>query len=356
MTLPLLPAIAEIRKRLRVIFTEGLVSRPSLVSEMAARVCYVFLYGGMVECAARLLRPSHVYFFTVEQASKVRADEREYWFVNSTKPGFRPAGRKRWYADTTREPIRDETIRFGLLEIGAVGRAAGRATTSSSPVYFLKADFAALLQPSLTGDAFETAASAWRLRHLTPAALARTKLLAGGKVRRPDAVLVQCPDGSVATLSPGPSSNISKAVVEQFARDFLPNPALLWLSESGSKVRHQDEAAAADLGLKIDASKTLPDIILVNVGESGEDTALVFVEVVASDGAMTESRRKSLLEYVGASGFPADQCFFVTAFEDRTDSAFRKCLPQLAWGTFARFRTEPKCLMCLADTPFDITR
>ena len=44
MTLPLLPAIAEIRKRLRVIFPEGLVSRPSLVSEMAARVCYVFLY------------------------------------------------------------------------------------------------------------------------------------------------------------------------------------------------------------------------------------------------------------------------------------------------------------------------
>ena len=142
----------------------------------------------MVEGAARLLRPSHVYFFTVEQASKVGADEREYWFVNSTKPGFRPAGQKRWYADTTREPIRDETIRFGLLEIGAVGRAPGKATTSS-----------------------------------------------------------------------------------------------------GSKVRHQDEAAAADLGLKIDAAKTLPDIILVNVGESGDDTALVFVEVVASDGAMTES-------------------------------------------------------------------
>ena len=356
MTLPPLPAIAEIRKRLRVIFPEGLVSRPSLVSEMAARVCYVFLYGGMVEGAERLLRPSHVYFFTVEQASKVRADEREYWFVNSTKPGFRPAGQQRWYADTTREPIRDETIRFGLLEIGAVGRAAGRATTSSSPVYFLKADFAALLQPSLTDEAFETAASAWRLRHLTSAARARIKLIAGGKVRSSDAVLVQCPDGSVATLSPGSSSNISKAVIEQFARDFLPNPALLWLSESRTKVRHQDQAAAAELGLKIEASKTLPDIILVNVGESGEDTALVFVEVVASDGAMTESRRTSLLEYVGASGFPADQCFFVTAFEDRADGAFRKCLPQLAWGTFAWFRTEPQCLMCLADTPFDITR
>ena len=26
----------------------------------------------------------------------------------------------RWYADNTREPIRDETIRFGLISVGAV--------------------------------------------------------------------------------------------------------------------------------------------------------------------------------------------------------------------------------------------
>ncbi|MDO9315248.1 MAG: BsuBI/PstI family type II restriction endonuclease [Burkholderiaceae bacterium] len=355
MTLPSLLPIHEIRKRLEIIFPEGLVSRSKLVSEMAARVCYVFLYGGMLEGAGRLLRPSHVYFFTAEQSSKVDAVSREHWFIHATKPKFRPSG-SRWYADTTREAIRDDTIRLGLREIGAVGAIPGFAVTTPSPVYFLEADFAALLHPSLTDDAFEAAASAWRERHLTPAAKVRAKLLAGGKVKKSDAVLVTCPDGSVATLSAGPSSVIAKAVVEQFACEFLPNPALLWLSESGSKVRHQDQAAASDLGLKIDAAKVLPDIILVNVGQSGKDTALVFVEVVASDGAMTESRRQALLNYVHESGFPADQCFFVTAFEDRADGAFRKCLPQLAWGTFAWFRTEPQCLIWLAAEPFDVTR
>lgn len=129
---------------------------------------------------------------------------------------------------------------------------------------------------------------------------------------------------------------------------------LLWLSESGSKVRHQDAAAAKALGLDIDAAKILPDIILANIGETGEDTALIFIEVVASDGPMNESRKLALLEYVKASSFPAAQCYFGTAFEDRTDSAFRKAMPQLAWGTFAWFRAEPERLIVTMDRPFNI--
>jgi hypothetical protein len=168
-------------------------------------------------------------------------------------------------------------------------------------------------------------------------------------------VLVNCPDGTVAKLSPGPSSIISKAVVEQFATSFLTAPALLWLSESGAKVRYQDEKTAKTLGLDIDQSKVLPDIILANVGDTGEDTHLVFVEVVASDGPMNQARRDALLHYIMQSGFPEDQCLFGTAFEDRADSAFKKCLPELAWGTFVWFRSEPDCLVWLYDEPFSIT-
>lgn len=355
MSLPPLLAISDIQTRLVKIFPAGLEQRGALTREMAAKTVWVFLYGGMVEGQGRLLRPSHVYFYTEDQATLVEDEERLAWVKDSTRPGFRPAG-ARWYADTTREPIRDETIRLGFLDIGAVGKISGVATTSSAPIYYLKADFAALFNPSLTEEALATAIEAWQKKHLSSTARARVALLAAGKVKKVDEVLITSPDGSVSKLSPGPSSLISKAVVEQFSIYFLPNPGLLWISESGNKIRYQDNEIAKALGLNIDQAKVLPDIILVNIGESGDDMRLIFIEVVATDGPMSQSRKDALLEYVRNSAFPVEQCIFGTAFEDRADSAFKKALPTLAWGTFAWFRSEPERLLWLADQPYNLTK
>jgi hypothetical protein len=354
MTLPILPSIPDIQARLQNIFPAGLEMRGYLVREMAAKVIYVALYGGMIEGNDRRFRPSHIYFYTENQAAKTGNDDREYWVKHSIKPGFRPEG-VRWYADTTKEPIRDETLR-ALVDLNAVGKLSGIATTSSKPTFWLKADFAQLFDPACAGPILDAAVAAWQAKHLSPAARARMAILAAGMVKKSDEIMVACPDGTIAKLSPGPSSNISKDVVEVFSQQFLKAPALLWLSESGNKIRHRDEATAKAVGIKIDKAKVLPDIILVNIGESGTDTSLVFVEVVATDGPMNQGRKDLLLEYVRASGFPEDQCVFGTAFEDRADSAFKKCLPQLAWGTFAWFRSEPERLIWLADKPFDITK
>lgn len=353
MTFPPLLPIPDTLIRLREIFPPGLEVRASLIREMAAKVIWVFQYGGMYEATGRLLRPSHIYFFTEDQATLTSDEERAKWLADSKTKGFRPAG-ERWYADTTREPIRDETIRT-LLDIGAIGKIPGIATTSSKPIYYLKSDFAALFEPSLTWPDFITLARQWQDLHLSPAARARMTLLAAGKVRRADEVTVICPDGSVAKLAPGPSSLITKAVVEAFATKYLPAPALLWMSESGNKVRYHDDATAKALGLTIDPSKILPDIILANVGDSGAETHLIFIEVVASDGPMTQARMEVFLEIVRAAKFPEDQCIFGTAFEDRADGAFKKCLPQLAWGTFAWFRSEPECLVQFLSTACDLT-
>ncbi len=353
MSLPSLLSIASIQARLQQIFPAGLDMRLNLVREMAAKTLYVFLYGGMIEGSGRCLRPSHVYFFTEEQAESLTDSDREHWLAHSLKSGFRPAG-KRWYADTTREPIRDETIRYGFLGIGAVDKLPGVPVTASTPVYFLKAEFAALFDPTLTGEALDETVQMWQKKHLTPAARARMVLIAAGKTKSSDAVEVTCPDGSRAKLSPGPSSLITKAVVEQFAPLFLASPALLWLSESGAKVRHQDAKTAQALGLNIDAATVLPDVILANIGVGGHDTTLIFIEVVASDGPMNEARKAQLTDYVKASGFPLEQCYFGTAFEDRTDSAFRKTMAQLAWGSFAWFRAEPERLVVMFDRPFDL--
>lgn len=352
--MPPLLSISEIHERLLLIFPAGLEMRGYLVREMAANVIFVFLYGGMVEDANRYLRPSYIYFYTDEQAALDSDVDRLAWISNIKKHRFRPPG-KQWYADNTREPIRDETIR-AFLDIGAVGKLAGVPTNASTPIYFLKTDFAALFDSSLTKEKFKELGVAWQKKHLTPAARARMALLAAGKIKRTDEVAVTCPDGTVVKMAPGPSSIITKGVVEHFAVNFLPEPALLWVSEGGKKVRYQDDVTARTLGLEIDAAKVLPDIIVANVGVTGEDTHLIFIEVVATDGPMNQMRKDALLDLVRKSGFPESQCLFGTAFDDRAHSAFRKCLPTLAWGTFAWFRSEPDRIIWMLEKPFNITK
>lgn len=87
MTLPKLPSVADIHARLERLFTPGLEMRKNLVREMAAKTVFVFLYGGMVDGADSCLRPSHVYFFTEDQAQKTSDENRLLWLAQSKKPG-----------------------------------------------------------------------------------------------------------------------------------------------------------------------------------------------------------------------------------------------------------------------------
>jgi uncharacterized protein YciU (UPF0263 family) len=70
---------------------------------------------------------------------------------------------------------------------------------------------------------------------------------------------------------------------------------------------------------------------------------------------MTQQRRDVFLEMAKSAGFPENQCLFGTAFEDRVHSGFTKTWPQLAWGTFAWFRSEPDQFLWLAEKPIDLT-
>jgi hypothetical protein len=347
--LPRVPSVSEIKSRLEKIFPDGLEMRTNLVREMAAKVVYVFLYGDMVEGKDRFLQPSHVYKFTDVQAALLDDAARELWFTTSTKSGFRAEGRA-WYADTSKEPIRDDTIKNGFLKIGAVGKRPGVAVTANIPVYFLQSDFAGLFHSDLQNSALDEAIQTWRIAHLSHSARARMAILAAGNAKQGDEVQVRCPDGTVAKLSPGLSSRISKAVIENFAEYFLQQPALIWLSESGNKVRHQDAVLMRELGMTIDRAKVLPDIILAELGATQEDLRLLFIEVVATDGPMNQARKDDLMGYVRESKVPPGNCIFGTAFQDRGSSEFRKALPTLAWGTFAWFASEPDRIMRLDDT------
>ena len=142
---PYVPA-ATVAARLPLIFPEGTQNRGYCVRELAASTVFAALYVGAVEGSGRLFGPVHVYRMTDEQSEISNSPSRLLYSATVLGKKESVPGR-RWYADNTREPIRDETLRDGLVAIGAVTRREDLPTTSGEPRYALRADFAALFDP-----------------------------------------------------------------------------------------------------------------------------------------------------------------------------------------------------------------
>jgi hypothetical protein len=332
-----------VAQRLPLIFPEGTPNRTYCIRDLAAATVFAALYIGAVEGEDRYLGPIHVYRMTGDQAAK--ADERDRLDYDAAIRSKAGVAGKRWYADNTREPIRDETLRDGLVAIGAVSRRGDMPTTSGLPRYQLRSDFAALFDPALEGDRLEAAIAKFQSAHLSKSALARMAIMRAGAAASDTGVLVRFPNGETRQIAPGPSSFIAQAVVEVFAKRFLEEPAVLWLSESGNKVVVRDDAIASAIGLRIEADKNLPDLILADLGPA--NPILLFVEVVATDGAVTPRRQEAIFALTDAAGFDRDQIRFLTAYQDRQSAGFKKTVHQLAWGTLAWFASEPHHLVVM---------
>jgi len=345
--MPPLPPYATrdlVSERLPLIFPEGTPNRNYCVRELAASTVFAGLYIGAVEGAGQYLGPVHVYRMTAEQ-SVLASDEGRRGYASGVLRG--QVSGVRWYADNTRESIRDETLRDGLVPVGAVTRREDLPTTSGAPRYALKAGFAALFDPAVSGEALEKAISAFQTAHLSKSALARVTIMRAGATANTSGVLVTFPNGETRQLAPGASSFITQSVIEVFAKRFLEAPAVVWLSESGNKVVVRDESIANAIGLRIEADKNLPDLILVDLGP--REPLIVFVEIVATDGAITERRKAAIYALTDAAGFDRRQIAFLTAYQDRESAGFKKTVAQLAWGTLAWFASEPYRIVILRD-------
>jgi BsuBI/PstI restriction endonuclease domain/BsuBI/PstI restriction endonuclease HTH domain len=348
MSLPPLVPWDEIHKRLPVIFPPGMANREHSVWEIAAKTIFVMLYTGSVEGRGQWLRPDQVTRMSDEQAARTDDASRLDWAKASTVAGKgETAGR--WYAVNTRESIRDDTIRYSLIQNGSVVERPGLATTSPAGRYALQADFASLFDPTLGEAAFRAKADAWREKYLNTGALARIAIMRKGAVASGEKVLVAFPNGETRSMTPGPSTDIVKAVVEVFAPKFLEKPGIVFLSESGNKVVARDDDLAKAIGLHISSDKNLPDVVLVDLGP--EHPLLVFIEVVATDGPVNDARKAALLKIAEGAGFPPEHVAFVTAFLDRSVQPFRKTVDGLAWGTCAWFAAEPEKLIVFSDQP-----
>lgn len=345
MPFPLLLPREAIHQRLQQIFPEGTPNRRYCIRELAASTVFAALYIGAVEGTGKYFGPKHVYRMTDRQAEQTDDESRGDFEERIKGAGFQPPG-KRWYSDNTREPIRDETLRDGFVAIGAVTERKDVATTSSTPRYALEPTFAALFDPTLGDARFEAEASLWRKNKLNPGALARIAIVRRGAASGGTFVLVTFPNGETRHMAPGPSTDITKAVIEIFAPRFLQKPAVLFVSESGNKVVDRDDALAQAIGLNIQADRNLPDTVLVDLGP--EHPLIVFVEVVATDGPVNDRRKQALEKLAADAGFPLEHLAFVTAYLDRSGQPFKKTVDTLAWGSYAWFVSEPDRLIELS--------
>lgn len=340
-SLSALPSLPLITRRLPRIFPAGLDHRNYFIREIAAKTIFTMFYLGAVEGTGRWIRPNQVVRMNDSQAKKTDEQDRLAWAAQSMRR--ERDNPSRWFADNSRESIRDETIRDAFVPVGAVVERLGLATTSSAPRYALAADFAELFLA--TEAEFAAAAERWASDHLTAGARARIEFIRRGVAAKaaPEGVLVRFPNGETRRMSAGESSEITRSVIEEFARRFLENPGVIWVSESSNKVVSRDDELAQRVGLNIDAQRVLPDIILVDVAP--KQPVLVFVEVVWSDGPVTEKRKENLLALAKAGGHSAQNTAFVTAYQDRGHPAYRKTGGSLAWGSFAWFASEPDHLV-----------
>jgi hypothetical protein len=338
---PLLP-VDEIRKRLVAIFPEGLPNREHIVKPNTARVVFCSLYIGAIEGTDRWFAPRHLYRMT-DGLSVIEEPEVRLGFYKQVPKSSNEA----WYADNSREGARDEGVRRGLIPLNAMVKRQGVDTTSSKGRYALHPDFAALFNPALTGAALLAAIEGWQTTYLTGAARARAAL-AG--TMDDEGITVIHPQGGSTVLPPGESPLITKAVVEEFAKRFLAKPAVVWISDSAIK-KFSDDKLNQVLQIKLDVASLLPDVVLVDLARPG--LKLVFVEVVSTDGTVTEQRKADILKLLAASpmGYKPEDAVFVTAYRDRGSKPVPKALRELAWNSFAWFMSEPDHLVQMHDGP-----
>ena len=339
--LPRLIPLEEVSSRLSRIF-RGLENSRLASGVPATRTIFAMLYIGAVDGDA-WLRPCHVMRLGDAEAT-VHATDLERAAYRRKQPR-NPNG---WYAENSREGARDDIIRKIYLPYGALIRRQGIAQNNQEGRYALASDFAALLDPFLSGDALEVAIQNWRDRHLSPEALARAALLAQSRQSQNDRMTVTFPDGRGRILPKGPGPALCKRVVEGFASEHLYDPVVVAVTEGAKELHAEDAAWLETLRIKIDPSVLLPDIILVDRGDGGQRPfKIVFVEAAATGGHMTEDRSADLYRIAESAGYRPESVRFVTAFDSRDSKAFKKAAAELPLESFGWFANEPKALMSL---------
>lgn len=346
-----IPDLHETRDRLELVFPRAAFDT-ALSNPLAAKAIVALIYVGAVTDdsadlaeAPRLAAPRQCLWLSQQVLDGWTAPvSRETWFQASRRGKGAVEEIERtwglvfhqWASDNSREPLRDETFR-SWKEHEAIRERLDLPTNSPRGRWALAASFADLFDPGLIGTDLDEVVEGWRDGHMS----ANARFRADTRRRRAQAaagIEVRLPGtGQTRSLEFGESSEILKGVIEQWAPRRLIDAEVLALSEPGDKV--PDHARLSALGITLDHGNLLPDVLIVDIGP--RNPVFWIVEVVASDGPISEERRRELRQWAADQRIDPDACQFLSAFSGRNSSPARRRLKDLALGTFAWYADEP---------------
>ncbi len=234
------------------------------------------------------------------------------------------------YAPNTRETIRRQTIhQFVQAGIALYNPDdPKRAVNSPLAVYQIEPACLAVLQTFGTGSYVGLLAKFSAVRKTLAAKYAKHREMA--------MVPVTLAKGKQVSLSPGPHSELIRAIWEQFGPRFVPGGRLVYAGGTGEKWGYFDETLLSGLGVQIDKHGKMPDAIIYYP----EKNWLILAEAVTSHGPVDAKRHEELLKL-----FKASQAglVFVSAFPDRR--TFTKYIEAISWETEVWIANSPSHLI-----------
>lgn len=144
-------------------------------------------------------------------------------------------------------------------------------------------------------------------------------------------------DGEISIrLSPGSHSQLIKDIVTQFGPRYAPGAEVLYIGDTGSKMRLYKEEVFKDLGLIFDSHGKFPDVVLY----LKQKNWLLLIESVTSHGPVDAKRHAELDSLFAES---SAGIVYITAFPDRQKMA--KYLGDISWETEVWIADAPSHLI-----------
>lgn len=234
------------------------------------------------------------------------------------------------YAPNTRETVRRQTM-HQFIEAGIAlynPDDPPRPVNSPHAVYQIEPSLLEILK-SHGSDNY---------KKLITGYLETNKSLAAkyAREREMEMVPVKVAEGKEVMLSPGPHSQLIRAIWEEFGARFVPGGKLVYVGDTGEKLGYFDEELLAELGVKINNHGKMPDVIIYYP----EKDWLILAEAVTSHGPVDAKRYAELAKLFEAS---TAGLVYVSAFPDRR--VFSKYIENVSWETEVWIADNPTHLV-----------
>lgn len=222
------------------------------------------------------------------------------------------------YAPNTRETFRRHT----LHQFCDAGIACYNPDQPDRPVNSPKAAYQ--IEPATLALLRTFGTPQWHKQLAHYLAERETLLAKYAKAREQHRIPVKITAKHSISLSPGPHSELIRAIIEDFAPRFTPGSTLVYAGDTGDKWSYFNAPLLAELGVSIDAHGKMPDVVLHFTAKNW----LVLVESVTSHGPVDGKRHTELARLFAHSHAGL---VYVTAFPNR--ALMSRHLADIAWET-----------------------